>query len=82
MSMQSLLGTNHCPPLSLMYKSYILLEETKERINEFSIGYMINPTLVNNKALKDQETKCIKNKFVAINQPNIGKIILKKKQEC
>ena len=43
---------------------------------------MINPTLINNKALKDQETKCMKNKFVAINQPNIGKIIFKKKQEC
>ena len=80
--MQSLLRDYHHLPLSHISKRYIWIEGKKERINEFSIGYMINPTLINNKALKDQETKCTKNKFVAINQPNIGKIIFKKKQEC
>ena len=44
MHIQSLLWTNHRLPLSHMDTSYIWLEETKERINEFSIGYMTNPT--------------------------------------
>ena len=50
--MQSLLGTNHRLPLSHIDKSYIWIEETKERINEFSIGYMINPTLNINRYFK------------------------------
>ena len=49
-----------------MAKHYIWLEETKERINEFSIGYMINPKLNINKAFKDQVTKCMKTTFVTI----------------
>ena len=52
MPMQSLLGAYHRLPLLHMAKSYIWLEETKERINEFSIGYMINPNLNINKAFK------------------------------
>ena len=80
MHMQSLLWTNHRLPLSHMDKSYICLEETKERINEFSIGYMINPTLNINKAFKEQVTKCMKTSFGAMNQPHISKILSKKIQ--
>ena len=47
---QSLLGTNHCLPLSHMAKSYIWLEEKNQRIHEFSIGYMMNPNLNTHKA--------------------------------
>ena len=49
MSMQSLMGAYHRLPLLHMSKSFIWIEETKERIKEFSIGYMINPTLNINK---------------------------------
>ena len=45
MEIQSMLETNHRLPLSHMAKSYIWLEETNQRINEFYIGYMINPNL-------------------------------------
>ena len=45
MYIQSLLETNHRLPLSHMDKSYIWLEETNKRINEFSIGYTMNPKL-------------------------------------
>ena len=45
MHIQSLLGTNHRLPLSYMAKSYIWLEETYQRINEVSIGYIINPNM-------------------------------------
>ena len=54
-----------------MAKSFIWLEETKERINEFLIGYMINTTLDINKASREQVNKCMKNKFGAITQPHI-----------
>ena len=41
---QSLLGDNHCIPLFPIARSFNFLGETKGRINEFSIGYMINTT--------------------------------------
>ena len=47
-----MLGDNHCLPLFYMAKSFICIEETKERINEFSIGYMINPKFNINKAFR------------------------------
>ena len=58
--MQSFLGDYHRLPLSHMAKSYIWLEETKERINEFSIGCIINPNLNINKSFKEQVTECMK----------------------
>ena len=45
---QSLLGNNHLLTLSYMAKSYIWLEETNQQINEFYIGYMMNPNLHKN----------------------------------
>ena len=42
---QYLLGTNHRLHLSHMAKRYIWIEETNQRINEFSIGYVMNPNL-------------------------------------
>ena len=42
MPMLSLLGENHRLPLFHMAKHFIWLDETKKRINEFTIGYMIN----------------------------------------
>ena len=45
MRMLQLLGSNQCLPLLHMSKRFILLEETGKRINDFEIGYMINPSL-------------------------------------
>ena len=81
MTMQSLLGAYHHQLLSHTANVYIWLEERKERIIEFSIGYMINPTLNINKAFKEKVAQCMKNTFGAITQPHISKI-LQKKQEC
>ena len=50
-------------PLLHMSKSYIWLEETNQRINYFSIGYMMNPTLNRNRDFKDQGKVCLKNTF-------------------
>ena len=52
MPMQSLLGRNHCLPIFHMAKTFIWIKETKERINEFLIGYTNNPTLNINKVLR------------------------------
>ena len=62
-----MLGAYHHIPLSHMAKIYIWIEETKKRINEFSIRYMINPNLNINKAFKGQVTKFMRTTFGAKN---------------
>ena len=54
-----------------MAKIYICLEETKGRIDELPIVYMINPNLNINKAFNEKVTKCMKTKSSAITQPHI-----------
>ena len=49
MHILSLLGDNHRLPLFYMDKRFIWINETKQRIIEFTIGYMINPGLNVNK---------------------------------
>ena len=75
--MQSMLGTNHHLPLSHMAKSYIWLEEKNQRINEFSIGYMMNTNLIMNKVFKEQVKVCMKTRFYTSTMTNISKILLK-----
>ena len=77
MDIQSLLGTNHHLPLSHMYKSYIWLEETNLRINELSIGYMMNPNLSINKAFKEKVKIFMKTTFGTMTQQHISKILPK-----
>ena len=77
MYIQSLLGTNHCIPLSHMAKSYIWLEETNQCINEFSIGYTMNPNLIMNKVFRYQVKVCMKTTFNTSTMTNISKILLK-----
>ena len=52
MPMLSLLLENHLPPLFHMAKRLIWINETEKRINEFKIGYMINPGLNINKTFR------------------------------
>ena len=52
--MLSLLGANHRIPLFHMAKRFIWVNETKQLINEFTIGYMINPGLNVNKTFREQ----------------------------
>ena len=54
LSMDSVLGANCGIPLIHMSKRKIYIEETNERINEFSFAYMCNPTLYKHKVFKDQ----------------------------
>ena len=79
MTMQSLLGTNHCLPLFHMATGFICLEETKERITDFSIGYMINPKLNIKKAFIEQVNKGMNTTFGEITQPHIRSTLEKNK---
>ena len=54
-----------------MARSFILLEETKESINKFSIGYIINSRLNINKVFREQVHKCTNNKFGSSTKPFI-----------
>ena len=54
MPMLSLLGGNHRLALFHTANRFIWLNETKQRINEFTIGYMINPRLNVNKSFREQ----------------------------
>ena len=53
--MLPLLGDNHCLPLLHTAKKIGLMK--KKRINEFAIGYMINPGLHINRSFRDQVEK-------------------------
>ena len=79
MPMKSFLGDNHHLPLFHMARSFIWPEETKERINKFSIVYMINPTLNINKALIEQVNKCMKTTLGVITKPYIKTTLPKNK---
>ena len=70
---------NHRLPLFHMAKCFIWLEETKQHINKFSIGYMINPNLNINKAFREQVQKCMNITFVPITKPHIRATLAKKK---
>ena len=57
MPMLSLLGANHRPPLFNMAIHFIWINETKQLINEFNFGYMINPGLNIKKSLQRTSVK-------------------------
>ena len=63
--MESVLGANCCIPLIHMSNRTFWIEETNQRINEFSFAYMLNPNLNKNKAFKDQVKICLNNTFGA-----------------
>ena len=54
LNMHSMLLANCNMPLLHMSKRYIWIEEKNQRINEFSFGYMMNPTLFKNRTFKEQ----------------------------
>ena len=65
-------------PLLHMSKSYIWIEETSQCINEFSFGYMFNPTLYTNKVFKEQVKACFKNTFGPDTNKQINKKLFEK----
>ena len=80
--MLSFLGENNRLPLFHMDKFFIWLEETKERINKFLIGYMMNPRLNIKKSFREKVFKFIYDKSGKINKPYIRATLAKKQQYC
>ena len=72
-----MLGANCRMPLLHISKNYIWLEETNQRINQFSIGYIMNPTLYKNRAFKQQVKVCFKHTFGPDTTSNNNKILQK-----
>ena len=66
-----MLGVNNSLPLLYMSKKFVYLHNTEERINEFLIGYIVNPTLHVTKAFKEQVEKFTNDAFGTITQPFI-----------
>ena len=60
-----------------MAKSYIWLEEKNQRINEFYIGYMMNPNLSMSKVFREQVKVCMKTTFSSSTLTHTSKILLK-----
>ena len=60
-------------PLLHMSKIYIWIEEKNQRINQFSFGYMLNPTLYTNKVFREQVKACLNNIFGADTNKHINK---------
>ena len=78
LSMESVLGANCCIPLVHISNRKNWIEETNQRINEFSFAYMLNPVLHTNKAFKDQVKACLNNTFGADTNKNINKTLMKR----
>ena len=58
-----MLGTNHRLSLFNMARIFIWIKETKQRIIEFYIGYMINPILNITKEFREQVNKSMNTTF-------------------
>ena len=60
-----------------MAKSFIWVDETRQHINEFKIGYTVSPNLNKNNSFREQVDKCMNNTFGPIAQPHIISTIAK-----
>ena len=82
MPILSLLGANYRLPLFHTAKRFIWLNKTKNCINEFTIGYMINQGLNVNITFREKVEKCIFTTFGAITQPFITATLLNQLHMC
>ena len=71
------MGENNRLPLFNMAKRFIWINETKQRINELTIGCIINPGLNVNKAFREQGKKFMNTTFGEITQPFIKATLAK-----
>ena len=73
-----MLGANFRIPLIHMSNRKMYIEETNERINEFSFAYMFNPTLYTNKVFRELVKVCLSNTFGKDINKHINNILLKR----
>ena len=70
-----MLGGNYRLRLFHTAKSFVFINETRQRINESKIGYMINPKF----AFREKVDKCMSSTFGPITQPHIRATLAKSK---
>ena len=58
-----LLGVNYRLPLLNISKTFVYINTREESINQFAIGYMIDPKFHVNKVFRDQVEKCLRATF-------------------
>ena len=75
--MESVLGANCRIPLIHMSNIKIYIEETDERIIEFSFAYTFNPNLRTNTVFREQVKACLSNSFGADTITHINKTLMK-----
>ena len=75
MPMLLLLGANHRLSLFHMTKHFICINEVKQRIDQFMIVYMVNPSLNVNRAFRKKVEKFMYATFGEITQPFIKSIL-------
>ena len=71
-------GVNHRQPILHMYKRMVHYYTTDKTINQFSIGYMINPSLKFNNVLITQVEKCLSVSFSTRTMKTIKDCLMKK----
>ena len=76
--MESVLWANFRIPLIHMSNRKIYIEETNERINEFSFAYMFNQNLHTKKVFREQVKACLSNTFGADTNKHINKKLMKR----
>ena len=77
----SLVGVNHCQPILNMSKKIVHCYYTDEIINQFAIGYMINPSINCNKVIREQVEKWLSFSLHKRTMETI-KYFLRKKNTC
>ena len=76
-----LVGVNHRQPILHMSKIMVHCYSIDESINQFAIGYMINPSLNCKKVFREQVEKCLSVSFNEKTMETI-KYFLRKKNTC
>ena len=61
-----------------MDKRFIWINKTKKCMNQFTVGYIINPGLNVNKVFREKVAKCMFTTFGEITQPFIKPTLAKK----
>ena len=77
----TLVGINYSEPILHMSKRMVHIYSIYDIINQFEIGYMINPALNVNKVLREKVVKCLSDTYNENTMENI-RGCLKKKNIC
>ena len=72
-----IVGVNHCLRILHLFKILVHIYTTENTINQFSIGYMINPSIHFNKVFKTQVQKCLGCSFSIKTIKTIKKCLMK-----